>query len=152
MFVYYAIITQWDFTHKGCVSFVVCYVIFVSPCCFCSFMFSVIESWNNLVSNAFFRSSGSGVHCALLIRLPVPSFCSLWPELPKCHFKVLQPSKAWMGFRSFRSTVMIVQLTDCPLRTHGMKPSSQVENQRFPNIHIFNLNFSFIVIVKAALV
>jgi hypothetical protein len=95
----------------------------------CSFLlFILCNPLSNLeltgMSYVFYRFSGSGEHCAHLTRLPAPSSCSLWLELPKCHSKVLQPWKAWMGFRNFKSTAMIVQQTVCLLRTHGINPLS----------------------------
>lgn len=88
------------------------------------------------MSYAFYRFSGSGEPCAHLIRLPVPSSCSLWLELLKCRFKVLLLWKAWMEFRNFRSTVMIVQQTVCLLHTHGISHPSASKLRIYECLHL----------------
>lgn len=67
------------------------------------------------------RSSGSGEHCVLLIKLTVPSSSSLSQVLPRCPCKVLLPLKAWMAFRSFKSIEMTGPQTACLQLTHGKR-------------------------------
>ena len=69
------------------------------------------------------RSSGSGEHCVLSIKLTVPSSSSLSQVLPRCPYKVLLPLKAWMTFRSFKSIEMTGPQTACLQLTHGKRKS-----------------------------